>query len=82
MEDDPNFKAVLLRLFNLKNLKTNGFDTIEIDLVSFYFNLKNNGHTPNLKMLKLILRSLLLLVLYAQLWSICTGSSLLSPGWE
>ena len=34
MEDDLNFKAVLLRLFNNKNLKTNGFDTIEIDLVS------------------------------------------------
>jgi hypothetical protein len=33
MGDDLNFKAVLLRLFNNKNLKTNGFDTIEIDLV-------------------------------------------------
>ena len=33
MEDDLNFKAVLLSLFNNKNLKTNGFDTIEIDLV-------------------------------------------------
>ena len=36
MEDDLNFKAVLLRLFNNKNLKTNGFDTIEIDLVSYF----------------------------------------------
>jgi hypothetical protein len=34
MEDDLNFKAVLLRLFNNKNLETNGFDTIEIDLVN------------------------------------------------
>ena len=33
MEDDLNSKAVLLRLFNNKNLKKNGFDTIEIDLV-------------------------------------------------
>jgi hypothetical protein len=34
MEDDLNFKAVLLKLFNnKKNSKTNGFDTIEIDLV-------------------------------------------------
>ena len=33
MEDDLNFKAVLLRLFNNKNLKKNGFDTIEIYLV-------------------------------------------------
>jgi hypothetical protein len=33
MEDDLNFKAVLLILINNKNLKTNGFDTIEIDLV-------------------------------------------------
>jgi hypothetical protein len=33
MEDHLNFKAVLLRLFNNKNLKKNGFDTIEIDLV-------------------------------------------------
>ena len=33
MEDDLNFKAVLLRLFNYKTSKTNGFDTIEIDLV-------------------------------------------------
>ena len=33
MEDDLNFKAVLLSLFNNKNLKKNGFDTIEIDLV-------------------------------------------------
>ena len=33
MEDDLNFKAVLLSLFNNKNLKQNGFDTIEIDLV-------------------------------------------------
>jgi hypothetical protein len=35
MEDDLNFKAVLLSLFNNKNLKKNGFDTIEIDLVLF-----------------------------------------------
>ena len=34
MEDDLNFKAVLLSLFNNKKLKKNGFDTIEIDLVS------------------------------------------------
>jgi hypothetical protein len=34
MEDNLNFKAVLLSLFNNKNLKKNGFDTIEIDLVS------------------------------------------------
>ena len=33
MEDDLNFKAVLLRLFNNKNLKNKWFDTIEIDLV-------------------------------------------------
>ena len=33
MEDDLNFKAVLLSLFNNKKLKKNGFDTIEIDLV-------------------------------------------------
>ena len=33
MEDDLNFKAVLLSLFNNKNLKKNGFDTIEIGLV-------------------------------------------------
>jgi hypothetical protein len=33
MEYDLNFKAVLLRLFNNKTSKTNGFDTIEIDLV-------------------------------------------------
>jgi hypothetical protein len=33
MEDDLNFKAVQLSLFNNKNLKKNGFDTIEIDLV-------------------------------------------------
>ena len=33
MEDKLNCKAVLLRLFNNKNLKKNGFDTIEIDLV-------------------------------------------------
>ena len=36
MEDDLNFKAVLLSLFNNKNLKKNGFDTIEIDLVFAY----------------------------------------------
>ena len=35
MEDDLNFKAVLLSLFNNKNTKTNCFDTIEIDLVWF-----------------------------------------------
>ena len=35
MEDNLNFKAVLLSWFNNKNLKTNGFDTIEIDLVYF-----------------------------------------------
>ena len=34
IEDDLNFKAVLFRLFNNKNHKKNGFDTIEIDLVS------------------------------------------------
>ena len=34
IEDDLNFKAVLLRLFNNKTSKTNGFDTIEIDLVN------------------------------------------------
>ena len=34
MEDDLNFKAVLLSLFNNKKLKKNGFDTIEIDLVN------------------------------------------------
>ena len=33
MEDDLNVKAALLSLFNNKNLKKNGFDTIEIDLV-------------------------------------------------
>ena len=33
MEDDHNFKAVLLSWFNNKNLKNKGFDTIEIDLV-------------------------------------------------
>ena len=32
IEDNLNFKAVLLRLFN-NNLKKNGFDTIEINLV-------------------------------------------------
>jgi hypothetical protein len=32
-EDDLNFKAVLLSLFGNKTSKTNGFDTIEIDLV-------------------------------------------------
>ena len=37
MEDDLNFKAVLLSLFNNKKLKKNGFDTIEIDLVSTLF---------------------------------------------
>ena len=33
MEDDLNFKAVLLSWFNNKNLKNKWFDTIEIDLV-------------------------------------------------
>ena len=33
MEDNLNFKAVLLSWFNNKTSKTNGFDTIEIDLV-------------------------------------------------
>ena len=33
MADNLNFKAVVLRLFNNKNLNKNGFDTIEIDLV-------------------------------------------------
>ena len=37
MEDDLNFKAVLLSWFNNKNLKKNGFDTIEIDLVLPYY---------------------------------------------
>jgi hypothetical protein len=37
MEDDLNFKADLLILFNNKNLQKNGFDTIEIDLVFFIF---------------------------------------------
>ena len=36
MEDDLNFKAALLSLFNNKNLKKKGFDTIEIDLVLLY----------------------------------------------
>ena len=34
IEDNLNFKAFLLGLFNNKTSKTNGFDTIEIDLVS------------------------------------------------
>ena len=38
MEDDLNFKTVLLSLFNNKNLKKNSFDTIEIDLVITIFN--------------------------------------------
>ena len=42
MEDDLNFKAVLLSLFNNKNLKKNGFDTIEIDLV--IYNVKKIYH--------------------------------------
>ena len=33
MEDDLNFKAVLLRSLTTKTSKTNGFDTLEIDLV-------------------------------------------------
>ena len=37
MEDDLNFKAVLLSWFHNKNSKTNGFDTIEIDLVFYFF---------------------------------------------
>jgi hypothetical protein len=42
MEEDLNFKATLMRLFNKKNLKTNGFDTIVIDLVykGIYLNPK------------------------------------------
>ena len=39
MEDDLNFKAVLLRLLT-KTSKTNGFDTIEIDLVLTVLNSK------------------------------------------
>jgi hypothetical protein len=35
MEDHLNFKAVLLRLFNNKNLKNKWFYTIEIDLVCY-----------------------------------------------
>ena len=35
MEDELNFKAVQLWLFNNKTSKSNGFDTIEIDLVLF-----------------------------------------------
>ena len=37
MEDDLNFKAVLLSLFNNKNLKNKWFYTIEIDLVLIPF---------------------------------------------
>ena len=41
MEDDLNFKAVLLRLFNNKTSKANGFDTIEIDLVMWLVKYKH-----------------------------------------
>ena len=37
MEDNLNFKTVLLSVFNNKTSKTNGFDTIEIDLVLIIF---------------------------------------------
>ena len=37
MGDNLNFKAVPLSLFNNKTSKTNGFDTIEIDLVCVHF---------------------------------------------
>jgi hypothetical protein len=46
MEDNINFKAVLLRLFNNKNLKKNGFDTIEIDLVADPFEQISNLYSP------------------------------------
>ena len=39
MEDDLNFEAVIIILFNNKTSKTNGFDTIEIELVFVHFYL-------------------------------------------
>jgi hypothetical protein len=42
MEDDLNFKAVLLSYLITKTSKTNGFDTIEIDLVRTVFDFDHH----------------------------------------
>jgi hypothetical protein len=37
VEDNLNFKAVLLSFLTTKTSKTNGFDTKEIDLVYYHY---------------------------------------------
>ena len=51
MEDDLNFKAVPLSLFNNKNLKTDGFDTIEIDLVLYSYYRRHCTHITSSSLL-------------------------------